>query len=111
LDTAVVQALQRYHFPGNVRELRNLVERMVIMSDERITVRDVPREIMGAAPVAAIPVGTNKTLREFRQDMEREYIVFKLNELDWNVSKTASVLGIERTNLHKKMKGLGIHRD
>lgn len=111
LEPSVLQALQRYHWPGNVRELRNVVERMVIMSDERIGIRDVPREISGAAPAASIPPGTNKTLRQFREDMEREYIIYKLNELDWNVSKCSQVLGIERTNLHKKMKALGIHRD
>ncbi len=111
LDTAVVQALQRYSWPGNVRELRNVVERMVIMSDDKITMRDVPREISGGAPTTSIPAGIDKTLREFREDMEREYILYKLNELDWNVSKASSVLGIERTNLHKKMKSLGIRRE
>ncbi len=110
IDGAVVQALQRYDWPGNVRELRNVVERMAIMSDEKITVRDVPREISGAEPTGVIPPGTNKTLREFREDMERQYVLFKLDELDWNVSSTARVLGIERTNLHKKMKALGISR-
>ena len=110
IDASVVQALQRFHWPGNVRELRNVVERMVIMSEDRITQRDVPREIMGAAPTASIAAGTNKTLRQFREDMEREYILYKLTELDWNVSRTAEVLGIERTNLHKKMKTLGIRR-
>jgi two-component system nitrogen regulation response regulator NtrX len=110
IDAPVLQSLARYAWPGNVRELRNVVERMVIMSDEKITVRDVPREVAGAEPTGSIPPGTNKTLREFREDMERQYVLYKLEELDWNVSKAAGVLGIERTNLHKKMKVLGIHR-
>lgn len=110
LDAPVLQALQRYHWPGNVRELRNVVERMVIMSDDKITVRDVPRELVGNPMTGTIAPGTNKTLREFREDMEREYILYKLEELDWNVSAASDVLGIERTNLHKKMKVLGITR-
>jgi DNA-binding NtrC family response regulator len=110
VDPGVVEALMRYHWPGNVRELGNVVERMVIMSEDRITRRDVPRELTGIGPNLTIAAGTNKTLREFREDMERDYILFKLDELNWNVSKASDVLGIERTNLHKKMKALGIKR-
>ena len=110
IDASVLPVLQRFGWPGNVRELKNVVERMVIMSEERITQRDIPTEIIGAAPSGSIPVGTDKTLRQFREDMEREYILFKLQETEWNVSKTAELLGIERTNLHKKMKSLGVKR-
>jgi two-component system nitrogen regulation response regulator NtrX len=110
LDPNVLELLERYHWPGNVRELRNLVERMVIMSDDRITRKDVPRELIGVAAAPTFAPGLNKTLRDFRDDMERDYIRFKLDELDWNVSKTADVLGLERTNLHKKMRSLGISR-
>ena len=110
IDAAVVQAMQKYHWPGNVRELKNVVERMVIMGDERIVMRDLPRDLVGSAPSPAVMAGSNKTLREFREYMESEYIRFKLEELEWNVSQTATVLGIERTNLHKKMKALGIKR-
>jgi two-component system nitrogen regulation response regulator NtrX len=111
IDPAVIQSLLRYGWPGNVRELKNVVERMVIMGDERIVSRDIPRDLGTDGGAPSIPAGTNKTLREFRNDMEREYILFKLHELDWNVSKAAQVLGIERTNLHKKMKTLDIHRN
>ena len=51
-----------------------------------------------------------KSLREFREEIESEFIRMKLAELNWNISKTAQVLGIERTNLHKKLRALGIHR-
>jgi DNA-binding NtrC family response regulator len=50
-------------------------------------------------------------LREFRDLMERQYIRAKLDENSWNISRTSVVLGIERTNLHKKMRALGLHRD
>jgi len=111
IDPSVVQALKRYNWPGNVRELKNVVERMIIMSEEKVTMRDIPRDLMSSGETPSILPGTNKTLRDFRNDMEREYILFKLHELDWNVSKAAQVLGIERTNLHKKMKALDVHRD
>ena len=52
----------------------------------------------------------SKSLREFREEIEAEFIRMKLAELGWNISKTAQVLGIERTNLHKKLRALGIHR-
>ena len=111
VNRRTMELLMSYDWPGNVRELKNVVERMVIMGDERIVPRDIPRDLVTAGGAPSIPAGTNKTLREFRNDMEREYILFKLHELDWNVSKAAQVLGIERTNLHKKMKSLEIHRD
>ena len=50
-------------------------------------------------------------MREFRDHMEREYIRIKLDENGWNISRTAALLGIERTNLHKKMRALGLSRD
>jgi two-component system nitrogen regulation response regulator NtrX len=51
-----------------------------------------------------------KSLREFREEVETEFIRIKLAEYDWNISRTAQALGIERTNLHKKLRALGIHR-
>ena len=51
-----------------------------------------------------------KSLREFREEVESEFIRIRLAEFDWNISRTAQALGIERTNLHKKLRALGIHR-
>jgi transcriptional regulator of acetoin/glycerol metabolism len=53
----------------------------------------------------------SETLRERRDRSEREYIVATLDACDWNISKASSLLGVERTNLHKKMRALGVHRD
>ena len=121
VDDAVLERLKRYEWPGNVRELRNVVERLVIMSDEVIREKDLPPYLGGARPPgarastgsqAAIDLGryTGKSLREFREEVESEFIRIRLAEFDWNISRTAQALGIERTNLHKKLRALGIHR-
>jgi two-component system, NtrC family, nitrogen regulation response regulator NtrX len=115
--------LSAYPWPGNVRELRNVIERLVILSDESIGVGDLPEEIVAEAnrrsrptpatvvPVELPPEARSLPLREFRDLMERQYIRTKLDENAWNISRTAIVLGIERTNLHKKMRALGLSRD
>jgi DNA-binding NtrC family response regulator len=115
-------ALQGYAWPGNVRELRNVIERMVILSDGDIGIEDVPEEVRGTPAQldednddallqlseTAVPEGM--TLREFREAIERAFIRKRLVQNDWNVSRTATSLGVERTHLHKKMKLLGIQR-
>jgi DNA-binding NtrC family response regulator len=119
-----VALLSTYPWPGNVRELRNVIERLLILSDEGIGVGDLPEEIVAEANRQARPVSpaTESTvelppearslpLREFRDLMERQYIRAKLDENSWNISRTAVALGIERTNLHKKMRALGLSRD
>jgi DNA-binding NtrC family response regulator len=105
-----------------VRELRNVVERLVIMSDEVIREKDLPPYLGGprpggggsrsTGPQTAIDLGryAGKSLREFREEVESEFIRIRLAEFDWNISRTAQALGIERTNLHKKLRALGIHR-
>jgi DNA-binding NtrC family response regulator len=108
----VVEALMRYHWPGNVRELKNVVERMVILSEATIRLADVPDEIRGAVPVAAPASGFRPgiSLRGFRDQAERSFLLDALAHYEWNISRTAQALGIERTNLHKKMRGYGIER-
>jgi two-component system, NtrC family, nitrogen regulation response regulator NtrX len=121
VDDGVLERLKQYDWPGNVRELRNVVERLVIMSDEVIREKDLPPYLGGPRPPsAARPTGpqnaidlgryANKSLREFREEVESEFIRIRLAEYDWNISRTAQALGIERTNLHKKLRALGIHR-
>ncbi len=120
LASDALSSLRGYAWPGNIRELRNVIERMVILSDGDITVEDVPEEVRGTPDEApsddalldlggqAAPEGM--TLREFREAVERAFIRKRLIENDWNVSRTATSLGVERTHLHKKMKVLGIQR-
>jgi len=108
--------LQALEFPGNVRELRNLVERMAILSGERITPDDLPSE--GPRRVSEAPSEAWSTtlfehgsLRDFREAAERAFITARLAAHDWNISRAAESLDLERTNLHKKLKALGIHRE
>jgi DNA-binding NtrC family response regulator len=120
VDEPVFDRLKAYDWPGNIRELRNVVERLVIMSDEVIREKDLPPYLGGprpprpaaAASGAAVDLGryANKSLREFREEVESEFIRLRLAEFEWNISRTAQALGIERTNLHKKLRALGIHR-
>jgi two-component system, NtrC family, nitrogen regulation response regulator NtrX len=135
IDSTVYKALETRTWPGNVRELKNVVERAAILSSDVITIADLPEEphanpfedepagqegldeqdemagerATDALP-AASPSGERLTLREYREQSERRYIVDTLRSLEWNISRTAVVLGVERTNLHKKIRAYGIKR-
>ncbi len=96
--------LQEYNWPGNVRELRNLIERIVIMNPQmRIDARHIPLPVNRRAPAESF-----SSLQEVREAAEREYILKKLEETKGNVSRTAELLGLERSHLYRKMKALGI---
>jgi two-component system, NtrC family, nitrogen regulation response regulator NtrX len=107
-----LEVLLRYRWPGNVRELRNLVERMVIMvSGDRIERRHIPQTLTnhrGRSGTSRGMAGGFSTLHEARAAYERDYILRKLGENHGNVSRTAEVLGLERSHLYRKMKALGI---
>ncbi|MBI2681580.1 MAG: sigma-54-dependent Fis family transcriptional regulator [Candidatus Solibacter usitatus] len=108
LTAPAYQLLQEYRWPGNVRELRNLIERIVIMNPQvRIDARHIP---LPAARRGAAERGAERfgSLQEVRQAVEREYIIKKLEENNGNVTRTAELLGLERSNLYRKMKTLGI---
>jgi two-component system, NtrC family, nitrogen regulation response regulator NtrX len=105
IDDDVLPLLERYDWPGNIRELRNAVERMAILSaGDHIALEAVPHEIR--TPAAARPSG----LHETRDAAERQRIRQALDQTDWNVSSAARLLGIERTNLHKRIRSLGLSR-
>jgi two-component system nitrogen regulation response regulator NtrX len=102
--------LVSYSWPGNVRELKNVVERIVIMTrGPMIEVKDVPdpvREHPKALPEFSF--FEFSLLKDARREFERRFIVKKLMENDENISKTAELIGIERSNLHRKIKSYGI---
>jgi len=104
-------ALLAYLWPGNVRELRNLIERLsVTLAGDTIDLDDLPPNIArvqrSSDASAAFAVGTS--LKQAKTDFERLFILDKLQENQWNVSKTADAIGIERSNLHRKLKSYEI---
>jgi two-component system nitrogen regulation response regulator NtrX len=134
-DPTIYAALESRSFPGNVRELKNVVERAAILSSDVVTIADLPEDphanpfdddedrqsvpdatrasspSFSNVPSSATPAGDKRaTLREYRDKAERHYIVEVLASLEWNISRAAIVLGVERTNLHKKIRFLGIKR-
>ena len=107
LSATATDVLVRYPWPGNVRELRNLVERLVIVCPQaRIEPHHLPPELFRG--VAESPHHPYSTLHEARSAYEREFILRKLQEHRWNMTQTASALGLERSHLYRKMKSLGI---
>jgi two-component system nitrogen regulation response regulator NtrX len=101
-----LQLLQSYSWPGNVRELRNLMERLVLMTPgPRIRVEDLPEEVRsGVRPAES----DRASLDDARKDFERRFLVSRLEEHGWNVSRTAEAIGIARESLSRKMKSFGI---
>src|SRR5271165_5500292 len=102
----VFRLLETYSWPGNARELRNVIERMAILNaGEILTAETIPVEIRIGADS-----GPRSNLREARDSAERDHILRVLEETNWNVSGAARVLGMERTNLHKRIRALGLSR-
>ena len=107
IDGGVFPLLKSYAWPGNARELKNAIERMAILTaGERLSAESVPLEIR--MPKDA---GARSSLQETRDSAEREHIRRALEEANWNVSSAARALGMERTNLHKRIRALGLSRD
>jgi two-component system, NtrC family, nitrogen regulation response regulator NtrX len=116
---AAMEALQRYRWKGNVRELRNAVERLLIMTPaDAIDLADLPSALRSPAASArpAIAAADGEptragTLREFKDSTERAYLVTKLRENGWNISKTAEVIDTPRSNLYKKLEQYRISQE
>ncbi len=108
LTPEAYRVLEEYSWPGNVRELRNLMERIVIMNPQtRVEARQIPLN----SPRKLAPERVQDrfgSLQDVREAAEREYILKKLDETGGNVTKTAELLGLERSHLYRKMKALGI---
>ncbi len=108
LTPEAYQALSDYGWPGNVRELRNLMERIVIMNPQaRVDARHIPLQSQRRGNGQKAPEWSG-SLQEVRESVERDYILKKLEESSGNVTRTSELLGLERSNLYRKMKTLGI---
>jgi two-component system nitrogen regulation response regulator NtrX len=109
LDPGAATGLRSYRWPGNVRELRNIIERLIIMvPGDTVTLSDVAFLETGAGLGAETPVAPSLPLHEARDKFEREYILRALAAQQGNISRTAEALGVERSNLYRKMRAFGI---
>jgi len=107
-DPAALAALQRYRWPGNVREMRNVLERLMIMvPGDTIAASDLSF-LDGSLAVEEPGGGVTVPLHEARDRFERDYILRALAAQQGNISRTAESLGVERSNLYRKMRGFGI---
>ncbi len=108
LSDEAVQSLINHSWPGNVRELRNLMERIVILHPQtRIDARQIPLD-GGRKPANGKNSEASGSLHEVKEAAERDYILRKLEETNGNVTRAADLLGLERSNLYRKMRALGI---
>jgi two-component system nitrogen regulation response regulator NtrX len=116
ISPEAMDLLRLHPWPGNVRELRNTIERVVIMTaGERIEAQHLPAPLLGASGAApAVPAAAGAALSDFgtlaeaRDDFEKRYIMKKYQECGGNMSRTAEALGVERSNLYRKMKSFGL---
>jgi two-component system nitrogen regulation response regulator NtrX len=116
LSDEAIAALQAHDWPGNVRQLRNIIERTIILAPcervERIEADMLPSEVLeskgsgGLSSQAMMIMGS--PLREARESFEREYLKIQIRRFSGNISRTASFIGMERSALHRKLKALGI---
>ena len=114
IDEEALSALQAHDWPGNVRQLKNTVERMLILSgeEETITMDLLPVDVLANSEIIRPNSGTEimtLPLREARETFEREYLNVQIQRFQGNISKTAEFVGMERSALHRKLKGLGIN--
>lgn len=107
-----IKILQAQPWTGNVRELRNIVERIIIIVDKReITAKDVEFLFAGSQTSLDNLVETSNSFQEFKEKAERAFILKQLIANDWNISKTAEILDIQRSHLYTKMKKYGIEKE
>jgi two-component system nitrogen regulation response regulator NtrX len=116
VDPKVHEALSAYDWPGNVRELRNLAERLSVFGTDPVTLEQLPSSVLTRGTglesglVRMAETAPPMSLRDFKAQCEKEYIEAVLRRTNWNVSKAAQQLDIQRTYLHEKMAALGIVR-
>ncbi|MCK9290553.1 MAG: sigma-54 dependent transcriptional regulator [Bacteroidales bacterium] len=100
IEKAALERLQEYDFPGNVRELENMIERAIVIGNgKEIKVRDLP-----------LSKSSNMTTVESLDELEKKHIVFMLDKYEWNISRTARALGIDRVTLYNKMRRYDIEK-
>lgn len=106
-----MEILMKYDYPGNIRELEHIIERALIYQENNIILpNELPPEVMGRKNIAEFSEIFNLPWKEAKQLFEKWYIENKLGKADWNVSETARISGIDRSDLHKKIEKYGIKK-
>ncbi len=109
VDEEVLKRMQTYHWPGNIRELENLIQRAIVLSQSDVlTVKDFPPKVMNADSLPSVTVTTDRPLQELVDEFERQIILKGLAENNHNKLRTAEKLGIHRSTFMSKLKKYGI---
>jgi len=113
ISPEAIESLKQHDWPGNVRELKNIVERLVIMTpSEQICAADIPplgKDSLDMKPKLAFNLAVS--FRDAKLGFERDYLIGKIKEFDGNISRTAEAIGLERSNLHRKLKYFKIDKE
>ena len=112
ISSELMELFVQFDWPGNVRQLKNVVERMVVLSDKvTLEVADAPDCFgKGSSPVNELANPFDMPLKDARDEFEKQYILKALRTTNWNVTKTSQILDIERSYLHRKIKAYGLDR-
>jgi len=112
ISTGAMNALRNHEWPGNVRELRNIVQRLLIVGGgEEVDAKEIEELLAGRKPASSgsFPDSVfDMPIRDARDEFERSYLIFHLNRTKGNITELSQVVGMERTHLYRKLKGLGI---
>lgn len=112
ISDEVLTRFMNHNWPGNVRELKNIIERLVIMTPSVIIQEEDVPPIVGKNGGGGAPPDSDgnqtDTFRDAKEEFEKHFIIRKLEENEWNISKTAKAIGIERSNLHRKIRSYGL---
>jgi len=113
VDEELMHLFVQFDWPGNVRQLKNLIERMVVLSDDStMIVDDAPDFIQGKGSTQqTFDVEYEYPLKHAKENFEKHYILNVLQNNDWNISRSARILEIERTYLHRKIKSYGLEKN
>jgi len=110
ISKPVEKMLHAYNWPGNIRELKNVIERLVIMAEnDPIDIKQLPANFLAQQFDVNDAFTRQKSLQDFRDEVERQYIKFCLEQLNGNISQTALLLRVDRSYLHRKIKKLNIN--
>ncbi len=110
-DASAIRVLSQMHWPGNVRELRNAIERLAILVSTTITAADVSRFVQPAGDALAQLLDADLEFQTFKEQSEALYLKRQLERFEWNVSRTAEEIGLQRSHLYTKLKRYGLERE